>query len=392
MTRFSIDYINEDSFFNKLDYSNKVILNSITDPLFVYDKKKNKYICNSCKNYYINDLIINIELRDDLYYHDGTKVNVNDYVESINNGKSLLCELSNIKSVFALDNTIIIKLYKKDRNIINKLSCYFLSPKSGKYYIDKNSGDKLVLKPNKYYRSKAIENLEFIKIDNYKNDILLFNNKKIDINNNTFFSLDNLNKNNEKSGIIISLEVSTKFNVTERKLLINSIDKKKLIDNLGNAFFVKNDYFFNYNTDYKYNKLINKKIKKIKLAYNEFYPNYIIASLIKDDLKNNNYDVDLVELKYDDFKSIKSYDLRLTLNYFEYIDDLYFYNSNYFKYIMKNNFFYNYFITKRIMFNFINKSFKKKYIKEPLLSYYSNYDTNAKTHDFSYLECDYKKI
>ena len=40
----------------------------------------------------------------------------------------------------------------------------------------------------------------------------------------------------------------------------------------------------------------------------------------------------------------------------------------------------------------MNKLFKNKYIKEPLISFYSNYLTNDKTSNFSYLECDYKKI
>ena len=43
MIKFSIDYIDNNSFYKNLDYSNKIILNAIADPLFVYDKKTNKY-------------------------------------------------------------------------------------------------------------------------------------------------------------------------------------------------------------------------------------------------------------------------------------------------------------------------------------------------------------
>ena len=44
MTTFSIDYFNKDTFFKSLDYSNKVILNAVTDPLFIYDKNKKDYL------------------------------------------------------------------------------------------------------------------------------------------------------------------------------------------------------------------------------------------------------------------------------------------------------------------------------------------------------------
>ena len=44
MVKFSIDYINSASFFKKLDYSNKIILSSTADTLFIYDREKNKYI------------------------------------------------------------------------------------------------------------------------------------------------------------------------------------------------------------------------------------------------------------------------------------------------------------------------------------------------------------
>ena len=45
MIKFSIDYFDETLFFKKLDYSNKLILNAVSDPLFIYDSKSNKYFC-----------------------------------------------------------------------------------------------------------------------------------------------------------------------------------------------------------------------------------------------------------------------------------------------------------------------------------------------------------
>ena len=128
------------------------------------------------------------------------------------------------------------------------------------------------------------------------------------------------------------------------------------------------------------------------LVYNDFYPNYEIAKNIKIELENNNYQVILKAETYENIKVQTQYDIKLTLNYFEYIDDFYFYESKYFTYIMKKNLFYKYLVKKQIYYNLINKSFKKQYIKEPLMSFYSNYYTNDLTNKFSYLDCNYNEL
>lgn len=219
-----------------------------------------------------------------------------------------------------------------------------------------------------------------------------FNAKKIDITNNTFIKLNNKNKKREKSAIIFSLEISSKYNKKLREIIVKSINKNNIISSLGDSYFIKNDFFFNKDTNYKYKKIVNKDKIKLKLAYNKFYPNKEIALLIKDELEKNNFIIELVENSYDDFKQLTSYDIKLTLNYFEYIDDLYFYNSKYFKYIMKSNWLYNKLLTKGSMKKQINKMFHNKYLKEPLISFYSDYQTTSSTKEFSYLECNYNKI
>ena len=59
---------------------------------------------------------------------------------------------------------------------------------------------------------------------------------------------------------------------------------------------------------------------------------------------------------------------------------------------MKENLFYKYLVKKQINCNLVNKLFKKQYIKEPLISFYSNFHTNDMTNEFSYLDCDYNKL
>lgn len=399
MIRFSIDYYDKKSFFKTLDYSNKIILNSTSDTLFIYNSKENKYIFNACKKISVYGKKYIIELRDDLYFYNGKRVTSEDYYNAILKYKELLPSFSNnINSISFSTDKLIIILKHNDRLLSNKLSFYLFSPNrnnvtSGRYYLSNVNDKFIVLKNNKYYRNKSNNELKFIKCEDYNIEKELFRRKIVDIDNNTFFELSNLNTNNEKSGIIISLEISTKIPLKERKNIVNSINKINVSNKLGNSYFVKDDFFFN--DIFKYKEKSTRKNgngKIIKLLYNEFYPNFQIASLIKEELEKSNYKVILVNSAYQDFKNDFDFDLKLTLNYFEYIDDLYFYGSKYFMFVMRNNFLYKFLVSYNLLLKFINKMFKNKYIKEPILSFYSNYNVNNITYDFSYLECNYDKL
>lgn len=397
MIKFSIDYFEPSTFFQYFDYSNKIILNAVSDPLFIYDKNTNKYVLNACESYEIIGKKYELKLRDDLFYYDGNKVTVNDFVNTIQEQRTILPEIySNILSVKNIDDKIVIELKENDNSFINKLSLYLFSPHNnrtcGRYYINKISRDQIELLPNKFYRIKSNKKLIYTKLESLEKNIEYFKNRKIDITNNTFFNLKNGNIKNEKSGIIFSIEISSRIPKTIRKKIVNSINKNTVVKKLGDSYFVKNDFFFNEISEYKNKKIINKEKIYLKLYYNKFYPNKEIALLIKQELENNNYEICLIESEYNEFKTISNYDIKLTLNYFEYIDDLYFYNSRYFNYIMRNNFLYSFLLRKGIMKRQIHRIFKKMYLKEPIISFYSSYETNDKTKGFSFIECDYKKI
>ncbi len=397
MIKFSIDYFDETLFFKKLDYSNKLILNAVSDPLFIYDSKSNKYKCNACKKYLIKGKKMIIYLRNDLFFYDGKKVTAKDYIDAIKENLSKINSMkNNIKSVICENEKIEIQMKYQDKNILSKLSCYFFSPHltstSGRYFIYKITDKDILLKPNVYYRNKAKNDLKYIKLKTYQEDQKAFERKIVDISNNTFFNLNSNNKNNEKSGIIISLELSTKIKIEDRELIVKSINKNNLISKLGNAYYLKNDFSFENYSNYKFKRKINYHKKTIVLMYNDFYPNYEIAKSIKSELESNNYQVILKEETYENLKIQTQYDIKLTLNYFEYISDFYFYESKYFTYIMKENLFYKYLVKKQINCSLVNKLFKKQYIKEPLISFYSNFHTNDMTNEFSYLDCDYNKL
>ena len=374
-----------------------MILNAVSDTLFIYDSKTNKYKCNACKKYWNKKKKMIIYLRNDLFFYDGKKVTAKDYIDAIKENLSKINSMkNNIKSVICENEKIEIQMKYQDKNILSKLSCYFFSPHltstSGRYFIYKITDKDILLKPNVYYRNKAKNDLKYIKLKTYQEDQKAFERKIVDISNNTFFNLNSNNKNNEKSGIIISLELSTKIKIEDRELIVKSINKNNLISKLGNAYYLKNDFSFENYSNYKFKRKINYHKKTIVLMYNDFYPNYEIAKSIKSELESNNYQVILKEETYENLKIQTQYDIKLTLNYFEYISDFYFYESKYFTYIMKENLFYKYLVKKQINCSLVNKLFKKQYIKEPLISFYSNFHTNDMTNEFSYLDCDYNKL
>ena len=402
MIKFSVDYYDTNTFFKSLDYSNKVILNAVADPLFIYDKEKEKYIPNACQEYtnYRNKKYTFI-IRDDLYFSNGEKVLSLDYVEAIKRAKNGIFNeyFKNIDSIKASDNTIEIALNQKDDEFINKLSIYTITPVrngvySGRFQLTEKD-NQLIFKVNDFYRCKSDEDLFFIKIDDLDNNIKMFNNNEVDITNNTLIPLSNNNINNEYSNIIYSIELSTKIAKKDRKDLIRSINKKSLIDDMGNGYFVKDDFFCMSKSVYK-NKcnFKNNMVKKLTLCYSSFYPNPQVARKLKYLLEQANYEIELIECDYEELKNQRTSnaDIKLVLNYFEYNSDYYFYQNKYFQYIMRKNILYNWCLKHKKMKKLMNKLFKNKYIKEPLISFYSNYLTNDKTSNFSYLECDYKKI
>lgn len=407
MLNFSIDYFNKDYFFSDYDYSNKIILNAVSDPLFIYSKKHNDYVKNACKKYSNNhNKKYVITIRDDLFYNNGLKVLIDDYIASLqkimNSNNNINIYYQNIKSILKIDNkTMVIVLKKRDKNFIKKLTLYTITPiknkmTSGRYYIKTINKDCIKLVPNLYYRNKANEGLNFKIVTSLNDNNTLFDKRLLDITNNTFVSLLNEDKgflNKEYSNIIYSIELSTKIPLFIRKKIVNSINKNNIVSKLGKNYFIKNDFFPNTKSKYHYkSNTIDGNKMCLRIAYNDFYPNEIIAKLIQNELISHNFVVELYPYSYGNYlsESVQKCEIKLVLNYFEFIDQMYFYESKYFSYIMKNDSLYS--IMLKCNKKIVNYLFRKKYIKEPMLSFYSRYYTNNKTKDYSFLECNFNKL
>lgn len=409
MIIFSIDGLPKNNIhFLANDYNSKILYTAICDPLFKYDKKQKKYICGSCYKFETSNNFKKfiITLRDDLYYSNGKKIYPRDYKDIfekvIKQNKLLRVYFENVKEIACLDNKIIFCLFKTDKFFINRLSLYQLSPINCGPFASKTINSKNIkLSPNKFYRKNMTTSLEYLIQTNEKDHLAFFEKNKVDITNNTLFPINQKNitnnYNEEESHINYNVEISTKIPIKVRKNLVSCINKTKIANTL-NSNVQTIDCFLLENHSFK--KVKNKNVyykKTLTMGYNDFYPNKLVAELICDDLRKNNYNVKLEEYSYQNSNSSYTlkYDINLVLNNFEFYDPLYFYDSLYFKTIMKNSKKYHLCLNlykktgNKIFLRNACIMFRNKFIKEPLISIKSRYLTNEKTKEFSFLELNY---
>ncbi len=406
MIIFSIDGLPQHSkHYLAMDYNSKTIYTALCDPLFKYNNESKSYECNACENYKIKNYFKTyiITLRTDLFYNDGRKVMVNEYKKSIEKflkrNKKLNIYFKNIKEIFCRGNIIVFNLIKPDRFFIDKLSLYQLSPRNcGPFSINSINNYEINLTSNNYYRKNLISNLKYIVELNENKQINAFENNIIDITNNTLYPIDYLHKsgkyNEEESMIIYNIELSTKLPINIRKNIIASINKKNIIKILNNKA-IDIDVFSLLNIKLKKIKTKNVRYdKKITIGYNSFYPNKLVAESLNNDLKLKNYKTELKEYSFNNYDA-DNCDINIVLNYFEFYNPLYFYESKYFQTVMKTDKSYSFILNlykkigSNILLKQIYKKFRKKYIKEALVTTKSRYLTNLKTKEFSFLSLNY---
>jgi ABC-type oligopeptide transport system substrate-binding subunit len=123
----------------------------------------------------------------------------------------------------------------------------------------------------------------------------------------------------------------------------------------------------------------------ISVGYDDFYPNKIIAKFIKAQLLKSNIKMNLVKDNY--YNPQFNYDMKLSLFFPEYLDDLSFYRSSYNHALLK-------FINKQIPKCLYKKFYRTKQLSEtnnllldnaliiPLFKMNSVYLATNKTFDF----------
>ena len=425
MITFSIDTLPlSKNIIDSNDYSSKIIYSATSDTLFKYSLKKNKIIKNSCSYYKYsnNNKILTIKIRDDLYFYNGDKVTANDYYHTFRHILNSKTHIGIIFRHFFTDIKILddctFQLVNKTKNdksyeilSIYSACCLKNNYTSGAYYIEKTVKNFIILKRNEFYREKIhnkdAEVIKFILTDGL-NDYKLFNNKIIQITNNTMCDINNIDKYNyirENNyiylNIIFSNEMMRNRYKKIRKIISDIIDKDKIANMLDNKYDINESFIVNNSITNIKRKKINinidttKSIKPLTLGYNNFYPNKIIAEEIKKQLEAVGFKIDLVENK---FNIKNTCDLNITLNHLEYITESSIINGSYFFVILEKNSIYKtilkmYNVThKKYLLDLINKKLLKLKYKIPLLKMNGYYLKSDKYNKFNYIELNFNEM
>ncbi len=419
MIIFSIDTMPlNDNIIDSNDYSSKIIYSAVMDPLFKYNSQKRKYVKNSCKNfcYKLDNSILEIELRNDLFFSDGSNVKAIDYYKICKN----LLKLNNhvgflfreffsdvkIKSDYILELT---NLNKNDESY-KILSVYNIgcikknNITSGPYFIDKKSKNCIILRRNKYYRKKSKNDAIKFIVTNGINDYKLFNENRVDITNNTLFDINNVEKYgyiSEKNYIYMSLNFSPKLLSNKfknlRKYIMYSIDRNRIVNILDNKFCSFNSFILNDNKVKIFNLNVLHGIcsnEIFTLGYNDFYPNNIVAEELKKQLEQKGLEIKLVKNK---FNTKNENDLNIVLNYLDFISEDAMIYFPYFR-VLFNNTICNVLMSlygrthNRVILNIINNTLLRSCKKIPIIEMCGYYKKNSKLQKFNYIELNYEEL
>ena len=366
-----------DNLYDVNDYNAILVYSAISDPLFKYDG--NNIAKNAAKEYKVSftgkkHVFI---IRDDLKNAQGRSINATHYKEVLetiitNTNNRIRCLLDNVKKITATGDKLTIFLYKKDFQFYKILSGVNFSPVCGLYTIKTKTKNTILLTPNKYHRDYTpnTKNLKFKLVPKSSNDIMLLKNDKADFTSNTNLSHKQINRNKRflhvyPNFITCSLTFLNplffaKSNKNLRCFIRDSIKKSAIAGKIDNIITPTDNYFIaDVNCDFLRSPLkkFDSKNKKFTLGYDDFYPNYIIAYGIKEQLEQNGMSIELVKDDY--FNPKLNYDMKVTLSYPDYIDDISFYRSKYVQTLTK-------ILHAKAYTKYYKKLFRKTIAKETL--------------------------
>lgn len=403
------------------DYNSKYLYSAISDPLFRYcdrTKKIEPYACESFKSSNNFHKFV-FELRDDLYFFNGEKATAEDYYNSFQKIIDSNCYtkyiLEEVKKIKYINNSLIFYLKHRNKNFYKKLSmfnftCVKNSLTSGPYYISNKGAESIELKRNSFFRTKLNNKHNstiVFKVTNGIDDIERFEMGNLNITNNTIFPCDKINNYKnlmiKENYIYMNINFNNKFFSKScrnfRRHLMNLINRDEINDEL-NGVYKNNTSFMIFNDSKtrnikrgeRYSK--SYKPKKITLGYDNFYPNYIVASVLKKQVQRDNIKVQLIKNKFE-FKN-KS-DINLVLNYPDYLDDESVLISNYFKAINAGFKYKIYTVCFRIFnskryLDKIDYYLLKNAVKIPILKMKSIYLCDKDLEKFNHVEFNFEEL
>lgn len=269
------------------------------------------------------------EIRDDVYFHSGNKLSMEDVVFSLEKMKELKLEpaFDNITKIESKDKNVKIYLQKPDSSLIYYLITPIVEKKlydtldqkengTGPYYIEIYEREqKIVLKKfDKYYGLKA--NIPVVNINVVASDDATF--LKLLSNEYNFYSgvsykrvseLNDFNifKNSQNMMFILGIN-NERFDKETRAKIDSAINREDIIQKVTNGYAKKL-------TEDK-NEVVNLKGLKLKLKIPTNSNVYIdAAQVVKNQLVKMGADVDIIQIEWaswlQEVYTNKDYDITL---------------------------------------------------------------------------------
>lgn len=409
----------------KNDYNAAIIFSLMGDTLFkIGNYEAVELEACQCYRTFFHYKVWIFKLKKDLYFSTGENIKAKEYAKAIKgvikDDKNLMFLLSKVRVIVHFGCFLIVLLKIPNMYLPVFLSKYNITPvkdslvMSGKYKIKKWDEEtcEISLQKNTLFREingQDPDEMEFIVEKNNSEEIKLFQQRRVDMTCNTVFPVHMYSKMKKfvrikKSNIFMALNFTNstllqKENVTWRKFLLHSINRKRIREKFAPLLEISNGYLLEeeFDEDYFYNVNAAKKcldctkIRYMSLGYDDYYPNYLVALEIKNDIEKFGVKVELKKQEF--MKASIETDLSLSLIYAEYKSSLSFFFSGYFANIVfidgeRKEEYFNH--AKDILagksknFNKLNNIIVDRCLKIPICRVNSVFCSNGKGYDEIY--------
>lgn len=276
------------------------ILRNVYEGLVIPSHRKGKVEPAIAKNYIITDngKKYIFEIRDDIYFHDGSKLTMNDVIFSLKKAIELKLEkeFENIKKIDSKDNKLILTLKEPDYSLIYYLIVPIVNSKTygniknngtGPYYIHKYQEEQFITlkKFNKYYGKKAnIDNINIYIIPDENTQMLKFLsgelNLLLNVNKHRINELKNKKILTQESNNIFIMGINNKKHNKDMRIALNSaVNRDEIINIILNGYGTK----IGYETDKNLELLKGKNFEMKVSTHNPIYKD--TAQIIAQNLK-----------------------------------------------------------------------------------------------------------
>lgn len=270
---------------------------------------------------------ITIEIGRENLWSDGTHITALDYLEGIKHAshsnpfiKSYL--LRHIESMEATGDKLTVNLSKINCRMpeilrIPNFCPYRNGQSSGEWILSEAGTDNYIFTPNPY-RSNSEEPLHIHIIKDPMKNIDSFIKNQVDITSDTAFPYDLVSTYSQSPelhshsvGLFCVLKFGQNLCSPERKparQLISALCSATSFDSITFGHCPKFDLFI-MDPNCESSSCIPEE--PLILAYDNFYPNKEVCTIIADTLKNNGFKIELIEDDY--YHPAIKYDLRLSI-------------------------------------------------------------------------------